>query len=158
VTPDLLAIGKALGAGIPIGAALMKEAVAETISPGDHGSTYGGNLLACRAGLYFVDQLLDGTLLGHVSRVGAHFERQLRELAARQPMVVEVRGQGVMRGLELTVPASDVVDAARPLGLLANATAKTVLRLLPPLTITESEIDEAIAVIDQAMTSVGGRS
>jgi len=154
LAPDLIAIGKALGAGIPIGAALMKEQIAQTIAPGDHGSTYGGNLLACRAGLYFVDQLLDGGLLAHVSRVGAHFEQRLRELAERQPMVVEVRGQGVMRGLELTVAASDVVDAVRPLGLLANATAKTVLRLLPPLTITESEIDEAVTLLDTAMTSV----
>jgi acetylornithine/succinyldiaminopimelate/putrescine aminotransferase len=128
------------------------------VSPGDHGSTYGGNLLACRAGLYFIDQLLDGGLLAHVSRVGAHFERRLDELAARHSMVLEVRGQGVMRGLELTVPASDVVDAARPLGLLANATAKTVLRLLPPLTITESEIDDAVARLDAAMASVGGVS
>ena len=156
--PDLVAIGKALGAGIPIGAALMRERVAQTISPGDHGSTYGGNLLACRAALYFVDQLLDGSLLAHVTRVGAHFELRLRELAARHPIVTEVRGQGVMRGLELTIPASNVVDAARPLGLLANATAKTVLRLLPPLTVTESEIDEAIGVIDTAMASAGGRS
>jgi acetylornithine/N-succinyldiaminopimelate aminotransferase len=156
--PDLLAIGKALGAGIPIGAALMKEEVAQSISPGDHGSTYGGNLLACRAGLYFVDQLLDGSLLAHVSSVGAHFERRLQELAARHAIVLEVRGEGVMRGLELTIPASDVVEAARPLGLLANATAKTVLRLLPPLTVTESEIDEAIATIDNAMASVGANS
>ncbi len=156
--PDLLAIGKALGAGIPIGAALMKEEVAQSISPGDHGSTYGGNLLACRAGLYFVDQLLDGSLLAHVSSVGAHFERRLQELAARHAIVLEVRGEGVMRGLELTIPASDVVEAARPLGLLANATAKTVLRLLPPLTVTESEIDEAIATIDNAMASVGAHS
>jgi acetylornithine/N-succinyldiaminopimelate aminotransferase len=156
--PELIAIGKALGAGIPIAAALIKEHVAQAVSPGDHGSTYGGNLLACRAGLYFIDQLLDGDLLTHVSRVGAHFERRLHELAARHSMVLEVRGQGVMRGLELTVPASDIVDAARPLGLLANATAKTVLRLLPPLTITESEIDEAVSRLDAAMASVGGAS
>jgi acetylornithine/N-succinyldiaminopimelate aminotransferase len=152
--PDLIAVGKALGAGMPIGAALMKEAVAQTIAPGDHGSTYGGNLLACRAGLYVVDQLLDGDLLAHVSRVGAHFERRLNELARRHPIVVEVRGRGVMRGLELTIAASDVVDAVRPLGLLANATSKTVLRLLPPLTITESEIDEAVALLDKALLLV----
>jgi acetylornithine/N-succinyldiaminopimelate aminotransferase len=158
LTPDLIAIGKALGAGLPIGAALIKEDVARAVSPGDHGSTYGGNLLACRAGLYFVDQLLDGGLLAHVTRVGAHFERRLRELATRHPMVLDVRGAGVMRGLELALPASDVVEAARPLGLLANATAKTVLRLLPPLTITEAEIDEAVTVLDAAMAGVGGAS
>jgi acetylornithine/succinyldiaminopimelate/putrescine aminotransferase len=154
--PDLVAIGKALGGGVPIGAALLRERIATAVSPGDHGSTYGGNLLACRAGIYFVDQLLEGGLLDHVQRVGTHFERALNDLAAHQPMVQQLRGVGVMRGLELNRPAADVVDAARPLGLLANATAKTVVRLLPPLTITEAEIDEALSRLDAAMTAVAG--
>jgi acetylornithine/N-succinyldiaminopimelate aminotransferase len=152
--PDLIAIGKALGGGIPIGAALIRERVAQSVSAGDHGSTYGGNLLACRAGLYFVDQLLEGGLLAHVTRVGKHFRRRLEELASHHPMILEVRGEGVMWGLELSGPASVIVDAARPLGLLANATSKTVLRLLPALTITEAEVDEAVARIDATMTSV----
>jgi predicted acetylornithine/succinylornithine family transaminase len=152
--PDLISIGKALGGGIPIGAALIRERVASAVAPGDHGSTYGGNLLACRAGLYFVDQLLDGGLLDHVKAVGAHFERGLTALAAKHSStIVEVRGAGVIRGLELTRPASDIVDAARPLGLLANATAKTVLRLLPPLTVTAAEIDEALERLDRAFAA-----
>jgi predicted acetylornithine/succinylornithine family transaminase len=154
--PDLMAIGKALGGGVPIGAALLRERISAAVSPGDHGSTYGGNLLACRAGIYFVDQLLDGGLLDHVQRVGVYFEQALKDLAARQPMVQELRGIGVMRGLELDRPAADVVEAARPLGLLANATAKTVVRLLPPLTTTETEIDEAVSRLDAAMTAVAG--
>jgi acetylornithine/succinyldiaminopimelate/putrescine aminotransferase len=141
---------------VPIGAALLRERIAAAVSPGDHGSTYGGNLLACRAGIYFVDQLLDGGLLEHVQRVGTHFERRLTELAAKQPMVKELRGVGVMRGLEVDRPAADIVEAARPLGLLANATSKTVVRLLPPLTITETEIDEAVSRLDVAMTAVAG--
>jgi acetylornithine/N-succinyldiaminopimelate aminotransferase len=156
LTPDLVAIGKALGGGVPIGAALLRERVAAAVSPGDHGSTYGGNLLACRAGIYFVDQLLEGGLLEHVQRVGAHFEQQLLDLAARHAMVREVRGLGVMRGIEIDRPASDIVEAARPLGLLANGTAKTVVRLLPPLTITELEVDEAVSRLDAAMTAVAG--
>jgi acetylornithine/succinyldiaminopimelate/putrescine aminotransferase len=152
--PDLISVGKALGGGVPIGAALIRERVAAAVSPGDHGSTYGGNLLACRAGLYFVDQLLDGGLMDHVKAVGAHFERGLATLAAKHPStIVEVRGAGVIRGLELTRPASDIVDAARPLGLLANATAKTVLRLLPPLTVTTAEIDEALERLDRAFVA-----
>ena len=154
--PDLVAVGKALGAGIPIGAALLRERIAAAISPGDHGSTYGGNLLACRAGIYFVDQLLDGGLLDHVRRVGAHCERLLGELAARQPMIKKIRGRGLMWGLEIDRPAADVVEAARPLGLLANATAETVVRLLPPLTITDTEVDEAVSRLDAAMTAVAG--
>jgi predicted acetylornithine/succinylornithine family transaminase len=152
--PDLISVGKALGGGVPIGAALIRERVAAAVSPGDHGSTYGGNLLACRAGLYFVDQLLDGGLVDHVKAVGAHFERGLATLAAKHSStIVEVRGAGVIRGLELTRPASDIVDAARPLGLLANATAKTVLRLLPPLTVTTAEIDEALERLDRAFVA-----
>jgi len=156
--PDLISIGKALGGGVPIGAALIRERVAAAVSPGDHGSTYGGNLLACRAGLYFVDQLLDGGLLDHVRSVGAHFERGLSALEAKHSTITEVRGAGVIRGLELSRPASDLVDAARPLGLLANATAKTVVRLLPPLTVTASEIDEALDRLDRAFGVVAGEA
>ena len=154
--PDLISVGKALGGGIPIGAALIRESIAGAVAPGDHGSTYGGNLLACRAGLYFVDQLLGDDLLAHVASVGAHFEGRLQGLAAKHPMVQEVRGAGVIRGLELDRPASEIVDAARPLGLLVNATARTVVRLLPPLTITAAEIDEAMDRLDQAFAVVEG--
>jgi predicted acetylornithine/succinylornithine family transaminase len=154
--PDLVAIGKALGAGIPIGAALVSDRVAERLSPGDHGSTYGGNLLACRAGLYFVEQLLAGGVLAHVTRVGQHLEQRLLALAARHPMVREVRGCGLMRGLDLDRPAAAVVDAARERGLLVNGTAKTVVRLLPPLTITEREVDQAVERLDAALAAVAG--
>ncbi len=154
--PDLISIGKALGGGIPIGAALLRESVARAVAPGDHGSTYGGNLLACRAGLYYVDQLLEGGLLAHVAAVGAHFEARLHELAASHPMILEVRGAGVMRGMEIDRPASEIVEAARPLGLLINATAKTVVRLLPPLTVTAAEIDDAMQRLDQACAVVEG--
>jgi acetylornithine/succinyldiaminopimelate/putrescine aminotransferase len=154
--PDLISIGKALGGGVPVGAALVREPVAAAVFAGDHGSTYGGNLLACRAGLYFVDQLLDGGLLAHVREVGAHFERRLADLAEAHPSIKEVRGAGVIRGLEIDRPASDIVEAARPMGLLVNATAKTVVRLLPPLTVTTGEIDEAVETLDKAFSAVEG--
>jgi predicted acetylornithine/succinylornithine family transaminase len=154
--PDLVAIGKALGAGIPIGAALVSNRVADRLSAGDHGSTYGGNLLACRAGLYFVEQLLAGGVLAHVTRAGQHLEAKLLALAAKYPMIREVRGCGLMRGLELDRPAAAVVDAARDRGLLVNGTARTVVRLLPPLNITEREIDQAIERLDAALAAVAG--
>ena len=154
--PDLISIGKALGGGIPVGAALVREPIAAAVFAGDHGSTYGGNLLACRAGLYFVDQLLDGGLLAHVREVGAHFEHRLNDLAGTHASITEVRGAGVIRGLELNRPASEIVDAARPLGLLVNATAKTVVRLLPPLTVTTAEIDEAVETLDRVFSAVEG--
>lgn len=154
--PDLIAVGKALGGGVPIGAALLRESVAQAVAPGDHGSTYGGNLLACRAGLYFVDQLLEGGLLEHVRAVGAHFAARLAQLASKHAMVRDVRGEGVMRGIEIDRPAAEIVDAVRPKGLLINATAKTVIRLLPPLTITTAEIDEAVDVLDAALAAAAG--
>jgi acetylornithine aminotransferase/acetylornithine/N-succinyldiaminopimelate aminotransferase len=157
--PDLISVGKALGGGVPVGAALVSERVAETISAGDHGSTYGGNLLGTRAAAFVLDQLVGG-LIDHVRTVGPHFEQQLRALALRHPMIVEVRGAGVMRGLQLTVDALPVVEAARERGLLVNRTDEQVVRLLPPLTIEAAEIDRAIEILDAAFTAVeqAGRS
>ena len=92
--PHLVSVGKALGGGVPIGAALLSEQVASTISFGDHGSTYGGNLLACRAALCVMDELVDGGLLAHIGRVGRHMEQRLRAMAAAHPIVKQVRGAG----------------------------------------------------------------
>ena len=136
--PHLVSVGKALGGGVPIGAALVSQEVADTISFGDHGSTYGGNLLACRAALCVLDELVDGGLLAHIGRVGAHFEQRLRAIAAKHSIVKEVRGAGLMWGLELTRDAAPVVPAGLARGVIVNRTAETVVRLLPPLVITES--------------------
>ena len=153
--PDLISVGKALGSGVPIGAALVSERVAETISAGDHGSTYGGNLLATRAAAFFLEQLTDGGLLEHVRTVGAHFERRLRTLALAHPVIVETRGAGLMRGLELRIDAAPVVDQARQQGLLVNRTNEKVVRLLPPLTIEAADIDRAVDMLDAVLASVG---
>ena len=152
--PDLMSVGKALGGGLPVGAALVSERVAQTISPGDHGSTYGGNLLGTRAAAFVVDQLISHELLDHVREVGGYFERRLRTLALRHQAIVEVRGAGLMRGLQLTFDATPVVDTARDHGLLVNRTDKTVVRLLPPLTITVAEIDRAIEILDGVLAGV----
>ena len=153
LTPDLMALGKALGAGVPIGAALFSERVAAAAKPGDHGSTYGGNLLACRAALTFLDEL-DGGLLDHVARTGAYLERGLRAMAARQPAIREVRGAGLMWGLDIDRPAAAIVDAARERRLLINRTSDTVIRLLPPYVVTEHEIDEALPLLEAAIGAV----
>ncbi len=154
-TPDLISVGKALGSGIPVGAALVSERVASAISPGDHGSTYGGNLLACRAAAFVLEQLMDKGLIEHVRVVGAHLERRLRTLALTHPVIVEVRGAGLMRGLELSIDAAPVIDAAREHGLLVNRTAERVVRMLPALTITEVEIDRAMNILDGVLATVG---
>lgn len=150
--PDLMALGKALGAGVPIAAALFSERVAETVKPGDHGSTYGGNLLACRAALVFLHELQDG-LLDHVAVMGTLLERGLRAIAARQPAIREIRGAGLMWGIDLDRPAAPVVEAAFAHKLLINRTSDTVVRLLPPFIISEREIDEALPLLETAIAA-----
>jgi acetylornithine/N-succinyldiaminopimelate aminotransferase len=153
--PHLISIGKALGGGVAVGAALVSQEVADTIAFGDHGSTYGGNLLACRAALCFLDELDAGGLLGRVSRVGDHLERGLRSMAARHPLIKEIRGAGLIWGLELTRDATPVIQEGLARGVIVNRTAQTVVRLLPPLVITETEIDEALGRLDAAFGAVG---
>jgi len=152
--PDLISVGKALGGGVPIGAALVSERVAQAVSPGDHGSTYGGNLLGTRAAAFVLDQLMGG-LIDHVKTVGVHFERRLRALALQHPSIVEVRGVGLMRGLQLDMDATAVIDTARDRGLLVNRTDEKVVRLLPPLNIEAADIDCAVDMLDGVFAAVG---
>ena len=151
--PQLVAIGKALGGGMPVAAALISQEVAAAIAFGDHGSTYGGNLLACRAALVFLDALVEGGVLARIRRTGAHLERGLRSLASKQTRILDVRGAGLLWGIELSSDAAPVVDAALGRGLLINRTAGTVVRLLPPLTITEAEIDSALSMLEAALAA-----
>jgi acetylornithine/succinyldiaminopimelate/putrescine aminotransferase len=139
---------------VPVGAALVSSRVAQAISAGDHGSTYGGNLLACRAAAFFLEQLTDQGLLEHVRTVGAHFERRLRTLALKHPVIVDVRGAGLMRGLELRIDAAPVIEQARARGLLINRTAERVVRMLPALTIEAAQIDQAVDVLDVVLAAV----
>jgi predicted acetylornithine/succinylornithine family transaminase len=154
LAPDLISIGKALGSGVPVGASLVSERVANAIAPGDHGSTYGGNLLATRAAAFFLEQLTDHGLLDHVRRVGAHFERQLRTLALQHPVISEVRGIGLMFGLQLRTDATAVINAARDRGLLVNRTDEKVVRMLPPLIVEEAQLDRAVDILDGVLASV----
>ena len=154
LTPDLVTVGKALGAGVPVGAALVAEEVAAQVLPGDHGTTYGGNLLATRAALFVLEQLQDHGLLAQVQRTGTYFEARLQALAATHPVIAEVRGAGLMRGLQLTVDAAPVVEGALARGLLVNRTAETVVRLLPPYTVSTGDIDEAVATLDAVLAGL----
>ena len=153
-TPDLISVGKALGSGIPVGATLVSERVAATISPGDHGTTYGGNLLAMRAASFFLEQLTDHGLLEHVRTVGDHFERQLRTLALKHPVILEVRGAGLMRALDLRIDSTPVIDLARERGLLVNRTDTTAVRMLPPLNIEAADLDRALDILDGVLATV----
>jgi predicted acetylornithine/succinylornithine family transaminase len=152
--PDLMALGKALGAGMPVGAVMMSQAVADSIAPGDHGTTYGGNLLACRAALVFLDALEQGGL-ARVQVAGARLGNGLRALADRYPVITDVRGAGLMCGLEMTEAAAiQIVSDALTERLLVNRTAGRVVRLLPPLTVSDAEIDEALRILEVVMSGL----
>lgn len=153
LNPDLVPVGKALAGGVPMGAALLKEEVAAAIAFGDHGSTFGGNLLACRAALVCLDQLTSG-LIDHVKKTGAYLESKLHEMRKKYPVIAEVRGAGLMWGIDLSTDAAPVHEAAIRQGVLVNRTAETVIRLLPPLIITETELDEALGLLDAAFNEV----
>ena len=150
--PDLVAVGKALGGGMPVGAVLLSDRVAQAVSAGDHGSTYGGNLLACRAALVFLEQLTTGGLMTHVQAVGKQMAAGLCELAGKHPVIREVRGAGLMWGLDLKVDATPFVQAALRRRVLINRTADTVIRMLPPYVISSAEMTEALSQLDAILT------
>jgi predicted acetylornithine/succinylornithine family transaminase len=146
VMPDIMIAAKPVACGIPLGFITANERAAKSIRPGMHGSTFGGNALAARVALEFFG-ILDG-LLPQIRRVGEYFRAELRRLAKRYAFISEVRGYGLMVGLELTIPGKDIVTNAMQAGLLMNCTHETVLRFLPPYIVTEREIDEAIAILN----------
>jgi predicted acetylornithine/succinylornithine family transaminase len=149
--PDLMSLGKALGGGVPIGAALASEEVGTSLAPGDHGSTYGGNLLACRAGLVFIEELIDRHLIDHVKDVSGHLDRRLQAIQKENESVKNLLGVGLLRGLEMETDATPIVDAARRRGVLVNRTATTVVRMLPPLTISKDELDLGVDRLAEAI-------
>ena len=152
LTPDLISVGKALGSGVPIGAALVGEHVAQQIFAGDHGSTYGGNLLSTRAALFVIDQL--PALMTNVRELAPHFEHALDGVAQRHSVVAAARGVGLMRALELTVDAAPVIEGALKRGLLVNRTAEKVVRMLPPLTVTKAELNEAVSILEAVFSEL----
>jgi predicted acetylornithine/succinylornithine family transaminase len=145
ILPDVMVTAKPLACGIPLGVIMANEKAAATIKPGMHGSTFGGGPLACRVALEFCD-ILD-ELLPQIQRVGGYFHVQLNELARKHALVKEVRGFGLMIGVELDRPGKQMVLDAMAEGLLINCTHETVLRFLPPYIVTEREVDQALKIL-----------
>jgi acetylornithine aminotransferase len=145
ITPDALTLAKGLASGVPIGALLAGPRAAQVFGPGSHGSTFGGNPLAMRAGLETVQIMEADGLLANAQRVGAHLKAALAQALAGNPGVMEIRGEGLMLGIELDRPCGALTGRALQAGLLISVTADTVIRLLPPLIITEREADEIVA-------------
>jgi acetylornithine/succinyldiaminopimelate/putrescine aminotransferase len=147
VLPDVMVAAKPLACGLPLGAIVANEKAAAAIGPGMHGSTFGGSALACRVALEFFD-ILD-ELMPSIERVGAYFRSALENLARKHYFVKEVRGRGLMIGVDLEIPGKQIVLDAMARGLLINCTHETVLRFLPPYIITEKEVDSAVKTISR---------
>ena len=152
ILPDVVVAAKPVACGIPLGFIIANDRAAAAIKPGMHGTTFGGGPLACRVALEFLD-ILDG-LLPHIQEAGGYFHLQLNELARKHGFVKEVRGFGLMLGMELPVPGKQLVLDAMKEGLLMNCTHDTVLRFLPPYTVTEKEIDQAVKVLGKLFAKV----
>jgi predicted acetylornithine/succinylornithine family transaminase len=149
VTPDVAALAKGLGAGMPIGALLATEKAARALVPGSHGSTFGGNPLACATALASLEALIeDNIIIPAVESLGGYFLEGLRGLQKKYSFVKDVRGKGLLVGMELDFPGKDVVTSCLREGLLINCTMDTVLRFMPPLIITEEEIDKLLQALD----------
>jgi acetylornithine/N-succinyldiaminopimelate aminotransferase len=157
IEPDVMSSAKGIGGGFPLGAILAKEKVAQYLKPGTHGSTYGGNPLACAAGNAVLDIILAPGFLEGVDRVARHLWRGLQGLAQRHPTVIEgIQGAGLLLGIKLRPEVSngEAQNAAAAEGLLTVAAGMNVLRLAPPLIITEAEADEALGLLDRAMRRI----
>jgi acetylornithine/N-succinyldiaminopimelate aminotransferase len=151
VTPDIMGLAKALGNGMPIGAILATESAAVGMTPGTHGSTYGGNPLAVAAANAVLDVMLEDGFMDHVKGISGHMMQRISGVIDAHPEIIEsVRGQGLLIGLKCKVTNGDLVDALRDEGLLTVGAADNIVRLIPPLIIDESQIDEAMAALDRA--------
>jgi len=151
IKPDVVTLAKSLAAGYPLGAVLGNARVAECLKPGDHGTTFGGGPLACRLALEVLDIIDDEKLLPRVAELGKYLVRGLQNLAPRHPSIGEIRGMGLMIGIEIGSIAKEAVNRLLKKGFIANAAHDTVLRLLPPFIISEKDIDEFLAALDQVL-------
>ncbi|RMF90072.1 MAG: acetylornithine transaminase [Methanobacteriota archaeon] len=149
VEPDIFTVAKALGGGMPIGAMLARPEVMDSFGPGDHASTFGGNPVACAAAAASVEVILREGLAERARELGRYLIQRLEELQERHPSIREVRGRGLMIGVELDSPCQEVVDRAREKGLLLNCVHEKTLRLAPPLIIDRPLIDEAVQTLDE---------
>ena len=149
VKPDIMTMAKGIGGGVPMGGILATEKVASAFVPGDHGTTFGGGPLVCAAANAVLDTIIDENILDNVNEVGEYFISELKKLD--KDVIADVRGKGLMVGVELTKPGAEYVDKLREAGFLINCTADKVLRFVPPLIITKEEIDEFVKALDEIL-------
>ncbi len=154
IAPDIMTLAKALAGGAPIGTMLAREEIAGSFSPGTHGSTFGGNPLVTAAGIAAIRAVLDEGILDNAVEMGKYLTDRLESLKARFPFITEVRGIGLMIGMELAIPGADIVKEALTQGLLLNVAQDRVLRFLPPLIVKEKEIDEMAGILEGILEKI----
>ncbi|GAC1453134.1 MAG: hypothetical protein PVSMB4_13860 [Ktedonobacterales bacterium] len=151
VRPDITTMAKGLAGGVPIGAMLAAPR-ADLFEPGDHGTTFGGNPIACAAGVATVRTILEQHLLEHATQMGEQMGRRLQELKSKYSCITEVRGLGLMRAFDLVEPnAQQIMDRALAHGLLITNAGPSTIRMIPPLILTPADLDEAMTLLDQAL-------
>ena len=151
IKPDIITLAKALGGGLPLGAMIAKSEIASSLTPGSHGTTFGGNPVSCAAGLATVEAIEEEKVLENATRMGAHIIGRLREVAKTCDRIREVRGLGMIIGVVLKHDPKPVVDACLKEKLLVNGTAGNVLRMLPPLNLSREDADKGLAIIERAL-------
>lgn len=154
VKPDIVTLAKGLGGGFPIGALLATDKMAQHFQPGDHGATFGGNPVACAAALVVLDEVNQPAFLTHVKEVGTYLKNALIDFKKKHNVIIDVRGEGLMLGVELNQPAKPIVEACVANGLLLVSAGPNMLRFLPPLIISKAEIDEGLAILDTVFNLV----
>ena len=152
VEPDIITMAKALGGGVAIGAMMARPEIAASLVPGKHASTFGGNCLACAAGVATIEAIEEDGLLRRAVEIGQYAQDKLRSLKDKHAIIDHVRGIGLMIGIQLTRPGAAIVAACLEKGLRINCTHDTVIRFMPPMTVTREQIDEAISVFDNVLS------
>ena len=151
VTPDIITLAKALGGGVAIGAMMARPEIAKSFVPGTHASTFGGNSLACAAAIAVIEAIEEDKLLDNAKAVGAYTRNKLEQLRERFPIIDHIRGKGLMLGLQLNMPGAGIVSRCLEKGLRINCTQETVLRMMPSMTVTQDEIDAAVAILEEVL-------
>lgn len=154
VVPDVVCMAKGLGGGFPIGAILVNEEKAKAFEPGNHASTFGGNALASTASKYVVNKLINDNILDNVKEQGKYLKSKLEQLKEKYSFITDVRGIGLMLGMELEFPVSDIINKAIDEGLLLLNSGQNIIRFVPPLIITKDEIDKGITILDKILNKI----
>ncbi|MCT4543131.1 MAG: aspartate aminotransferase family protein [Vallitalea sp.] len=154
VKPDIVALAKGLGGGVPIGAILANEKAASGFCPGDHASTFGGNPLVCSAAKVVIEEISDPQYLENIKKQGKYLTKKLNELKSKYKMILDVRGHGLMQGMEMNMPVKEIILECMDKGLLLVGSGERIIRFVPPLIIQKKEIDSAIKILEDVILRV----